>query len=220
MSEHAETVVENAIATLREAIRDGRLAQGQRLVVADVKDLLGVSAGPVREAIRRLTGEGLVDVVPHKGAIVRRFSSNDVREIFEAREVVEGLAARLAAEKIDQGDNRRRLKACRDGMKRAARDGLAYIQHNQEFHRLVYELADNRRVAELADQLTLPIYRLQYHRLMDPAHIGVSMAEHAALIDAILAGDGARAEQLMRAHVRHSGQAMLDAVKAAEGPRS
>src|ERR1700716_154277 len=96
MGEHAETVVEYTIGSLRNAIGEGRLAPGQRLVVADVTKMFGVSAGPVREAIRRLTGEGLVDITPHRGATVRQFSTGEVREIFEVREMIEGLAAKLA----------------------------------------------------------------------------------------------------------------------------
>lgn len=93
--EHS-TVVDCAIHALREAIRTGKLEPGQRLIVADISRMLNVSGGPVREAIRRLTGEGLVQIVPHRGASVRKVSSSEIKELFELREAVEGLAARLA----------------------------------------------------------------------------------------------------------------------------
>src|ERR1700716_1155716 len=99
-ADQPETVVEHTISALRDAIRDGRVAPGQRLVVADITKMLGVSNGPVREAIRRLTGEGLVEITPHRGASVRKFTPDDVREIFQLREVIEGLAARLSARKM------------------------------------------------------------------------------------------------------------------------
>lgn len=222
--EHPETVVEYTIKALREAIRDGRLAQGQRLVVADVTRMLGVSNGPVREAVRRLTGEGLVEIQPHRGATVREFTARDVREVFQIREVMEGLAARLAAERIGAADFRARLEALREEAQAVLARGAGYIEHNQAFHELIYEMADNVRVQEQSRQLTLPIYRVRYHHLMEPAYARVSAAEHELVTEAILDGDGVRAERMMRNHIRNSGVAMLDAVdastrRAAASPR-
>ncbi len=210
--EHPETVVEYTIAALREAIRDGRFEPGQRLVVADVTNMLGVSSGPVREAVRRLTGEGLVEITPHRGAAVREFSARDIREIFQVREVLEGLAARLAAERIDAGDGRDRLLAIQREARVLPASGAGYVEHNHAFHELIYRLADNIRVQEQSRQLTMPIYRLRYHHLMDPAYARTSAAEHALIVDAVLAGDGARADRAMRNHIRNSGTAMLEAL--------
>ena len=221
MSE-AETVVEYAIDALRDAIREGRLAQGQRLVVADVTRMLGVSNGPVREAIRRLTGEGLVEIIPHRGASVRTFTAADVREIFQLREVIEGLAARLAAERIGHGDYADRLRGLQAQAEAVLADGRGYIEHNQAFHELIYEIAGSGRLREQSRQLTLPIYRLRFHRLMEPASARTSAAEHGRLARAILDGDGHLAERLMHQHIRSSGQAMvaaLDADPAARPPR-
>src|SRR3982074_2617130 len=103
-ADQPETVVEHTISALRDAIRDGRVAPGQRLVVADITKMLGVTNGPAREAIRRLTGEGLVEIIPHRGASVREFTSGGVYDISQFREVIEGLAARLAAEKMPSKD--------------------------------------------------------------------------------------------------------------------
>lgn len=214
MPSQTETVVEYTIGALRGAIKEGRFAPGQRLIVADVTRMFGVSAGPVREAIRRLTGEGLIDIVPHKGATVRQFGVQEVREIFELREMVEGLAARLAAAKIAQGDNRARLEACRLAMDSAARSTTGYVDHNHDLHDLIATLADNGKVREIASQLTLPIYRMRFHHLMDPTYIEGSRREHERVIAAILAGDEAEAEAAMRAHIRASGQAMVHTLEA------
>ena len=215
MSETVETIVEQTIAALRERIRDGRYAQGQRLVVAEVTKSLGVSAGPVREAIRRLTGEGLIEIEPHRGASVRTFKSRDVREIFQLREVIEGLAARLAAEHIGAGDHRAALETSLAEMRRVLADnGQGYIEHNHDFHELIYRLANNERVREAAAQLTLPIYRLRYHHLMDRSYAKTSAAEHELICEAILDGDAQRAERMMRNHIRNSGVAMLEALDA------
>lgn len=219
MSEAAETVVEQTIAALRARIRDGDYAQGQRLVVAEVTKALGVSAGPVREAIRRLTGEGLIEIEPHRGASVRSFKSRDVREIFQLREVIEGLAARLAAENVGSGNHRAALESSLAEMRRILADsGRGYIDHNHDFHELIYRLAGNALVRETAEQLTLPIYRLRYHHLMDRSYAKTSAAEHELIAEAILDGDGPRAERMMRNHIRNSGAAMLEALDAAGLP--
>ncbi len=212
----SQTVVGYSINALREAIRDGRLAPGQRLVVAEITKMLGVSNGPVREAIRRLTGEGLVEIVPHRGASVRHYSSRDVREIFEVREVLEGLSARLAAERSAGQGSRVRFQAAISDMHVLAKDGQGYIEHNQNFHELIYEMAGNERVREQARQLTLPIYRLRYHYLMDPIYARTSAAEHQLIAEAILESDGAQAERTMRNHIRNSGFAMLAALDASQ----
>jgi DNA-binding GntR family transcriptional regulator len=207
-----ETVVEYTINALREAIREGRLAQGQRLVVADITKRFGVSNGPVREAIRRLTGEGLVEIVPHRGATVREFGREDLIEIYQVREVLEGLAAGLAAKRIDVGDHRKRFEAVMTGV--AEEGGRAYIEHNHAFHELIYEMAGNRRVREQAQQLVLPIYRQRLHNLMNPEQARPSAAEHRRIAAAILAGDAAKAEAEMRKHIRNSGKAILEAIEA------
>jgi DNA-binding GntR family transcriptional regulator len=216
----AESVVEFTINALREAIRQGDLAQGQRLVVADVTKMLGVSNGPVREAIRRLTGEGLVEIVPHRGAAVRTLTGRDIQEIFQVREVLEGLTARLSAARIDSVDYRARLEAIMKEMRVVAKTGNGYIEHNHAFHELFYEMAANERLREQARQLTLPIYRLRLHYLMAPDYARISLAEHEAVAKAVLQRDGSRAERLMRKHVRNSGVAMLAALNTAQQSKS
>ena len=196
-AEPADTVVGYAINALRDAIREGRLAPGQRLVVADLTSLLGVSNGPVRE-----------------------FDSADLREIFDIREMLEGLAARLAAERTEAAGQHPELKAMVVDMRRVLEDGPAYIAHNRAFHKLIYALAGNARLSEQAGQLTLPLYRWQFHTLMDPAYARVSASEHEEIAAAILAGEGARAERAMRNHVGSSGRAMIDAAREAEARRA
>ena len=140
--ETEESVVDFTINALREGIRDHSFAPGQRLIVADITKRLGVSAGPVREAIRRLNGEGLVDVQPNRGAVVRRFEAADIAEIFSVREAVEARAAELAALNIDLGDNRRRLdEIAAEAAEATAEGGTRYIDHNARFHRLIYDMA-------------------------------------------------------------------------------
>lgn len=214
MSSIPETVVEQTAEALREAIRHGRLVPGQRLVVADLTRQFQVSAGPAREVINRLIGEGVVEIVPHRGATVRTLSPDQVREIFEVREVIEGLAARLAAKAV--GRSREGATLVRDSIAEmhriVARQSPEYIEHNHRFHAMIYDLAGNARARAVAIGLTLPIYQLRYHRLMDTAYAAVSAAEHDVIAEAILAADGDAAEAAMRTHIRHSAEAMAEAL--------
>lgn len=211
--ETEESVVDFTINALREGIRDHSFAPGQRLIVADITKRLGVSAGPVREAIRRLNGEGLVDVQPNRGAVVRRFEAADIAEIFSVREAVEARAAELAALNIDLGDNRRRLdEIAAEAAEATAEGGTRYIDHNARFHRLIYDMAGNAKLREVAEGLTLPIYRMQFHQLMVRRSAVDSAGDHERIMTAIRAGDADAAFRAMRDHVRRSGAAMQEAV--------
>lgn len=209
-----ESVVEYTITTLREAIRDGRFAPGQRLVVSDVTRRLGVSAGPVREAIRRLTGEGLVEIRPHRGALVKEYTAQELADIFNLREVVEGLAARLAACRVQFGDYRARMTQLLEEMREEteAMRG-AYVDQNHTFHLLIYEMAGSPRIAEIAASLVLPIYSLRFHQRISQSYSKVSYGEHVAIAQAILRGHGPGAERAMRRHIRNSGEAMTRALQ-------
>lgn len=213
----SETVVEHMIASIREAIRQGDFAPGQRLVVADISKMFGVSVGPAREAIRRLTGEGFLEFTPHKGAMVRTYGERDVRETFQAREAVEGYVARLAAENIHHGDYADRLRACLVRIRAACNMGLeSFTEARQEYHEVLYAIAGNAVLTDVATRLTYPFDRLRYSRATGQARADQSMQEHEDIVAAILAGDSARAELLTRIHLRNGALAVVEVM--ARGP--
>ena len=217
--EHS-TVVDSAIHALREAIRTGQLEPGQRLVVADVSRMLNVSGGPVREAIRRLTGEGLVEIVPHRGASVRKISSSEIKELFELREAVEGLAARLAARRItpEQKEIFSNIVADLDRC-HALADGENYLIANQAFHQLIYTACGNEQVRALALQLVLPIYQLRIpHRLIGDDGLTTHL-EHHAIAATLLAQDEDAAAAAMQRHIRNSAASLQATLESAEPPR-
>ena len=205
----SDTRVEHVIRSIRDAIREGRFMEGQRLVVAELSREFGVSAGPAREAIRRLTGEGLLEFTPHKGATVRRLSERQIRETFQVREAVEGYVARLAAENIHHSDYRDRLTACLKALKDTLEDHRAHTRCKQHFHDLLYEISGNDALRETAERLTSPLYRLRVNALTGPSRARDSLREHEAIIHAILAAQSVRAEQLMRAHLANGASAVI-----------
>jgi len=208
-----ETIVEHLIHAIRESIRHGRFVQGQRLVVADISRMFGVSVGPVREAIRRLTGEGLLEFTPHRGAAVRVFTERDVRETFQVREALEGYVAKLAAENIHRGDYKSRLVACQLKLRDAVNAKVNNLSEaRQEFHDLLYEIAGNAMLREAALRVTFPVFRLQFNKLTGTARATQSLQEHDEIIAAILSADGLRAERLMRSHLRNGAIAVCQAL--------
>ena len=221
MSDIAETIVEQIIAFIRGGIEDGVYGPGQRLVVADVAREVGASAGPVREAIRRLSGEGLIEITAHRGASVRIFKSGDIRELFQLREVVEGLGARLAAEHIGLAENRSSFLAVMEEMRGIIDNGGAgFFQHNRRFHALIYGMAGNGHLESWAERMSRPAYQTGAHRLLAAGYERTSAAEHELIAEAILAGDGPGAEQAMRSHIRNSGAVSLGILEARERRRT
>lgn len=214
------TVVDYTIDALRDAIRSGRLAPGQRLVVADVTAMLSVSAGPVREAIRRLTGEGLIEIVPHRGASVRRITLRDLEEIFELRGAIEGLAARLAAQHASEGNFREELYTLMEemGVYAAGEDVTGYLRTNTAFHDLIYRMSGNQRLRTLAAQLVMPVYQIRLPERMDRAAMQISFKDHKLIAAALIEGDGEAAEAAMRIHVAQAGEGLKETLAAFEPP--
>ncbi len=196
---------------IREGIKSGRFSPGHRLVEAELTREFGVSRGPVREALSRLEAEGLVEIAPHRGASVRQMTRRDVAELFTAREILEGGAARLAAEHIDEGDHRRRLKKELTENRRWSKttDIRDYVEINTRFHNLVVEIADNRLMADLIAQLQTHIYRVLFLDFLSVDGVRRSSLQHVKIAEAILAGDGRAAESLMRKHIHRTADETL-----------
>jgi DNA-binding GntR family transcriptional regulator len=212
VSNNGQSVVDVAVAEIRQRIRNGDLVPGQRLVAGELSAELKISGGPVREALTRLAGEGLVELHPHRGGVVRSQTKEDVLEIFQLREVIEGLAARLAARAVAmKAASPAPLQAVADKGRRLAKaaDFLRYAQANQEFHEAIYALAAKPRIVELASQLSDQIDRLNNRRLGHVSVLHNSAAEHDEIVAAIMAGNEVLAEERMRNHVSASGKTLV-----------
>lgn len=198
------SIVDSIVEGIKERIRDGRFAPGQRLVETDLQSIFAVSRGPIREAIRRLSSDGIVDVRHNVGAMVRALSRADLCNVFRVREVLEGLAARLAAENVTTGADLRPLLdlECRfeknfDGTR------VKYIAYNDAFHQMIVRLSQNDHLIEMSDRLHTRVYRVQAKSLNSSAAFQRSRLEHKAVVGALVDADGEKAERLMRRHIRH-----------------
>jgi DNA-binding GntR family transcriptional regulator len=200
------TTVERIADELRKGIKTGRFAPGQRLIEADLTRLLAVSRGPLREAMARLAGDGLVTIEPNRGVTVKTLTRAEVRGIAAIREVLEGLAARLAAEHIAAGGHRAEFRRAWTEMQGgpARTNPSDYVDANERFHTTIVRIGGNAPLAQLLEQLRTPLFRFQFRSRFTNVNLERGHKDHTAIAEAILAGDADEAERAMRRHLRNS----------------
>ncbi|HRI17800.1 MAG TPA: phosphonate utilization associated transcriptional regulator [Burkholderiaceae bacterium] len=190
---------------IERAILRGELAPGAKLNEATIAEGLGVSRGPVREALRMLETAGLVQQEKNRGAFVRHIALDEALEIFELRAMMEEAVGRILAGRITPAQ----LKALRaqvEAMRRASRGGDidAYHLLNLEFHNQLVDFAGNRKLAETYRRLINELSLFRRLNLADASLLPPSAAEHDGILKAIESGDAERAGQALREHVELS----------------
>ena len=215
--------VRRAVEAVRTALLDGELAPGQRLVEGELAERFDVSRASMRAALIDLTAEGLVERIPNIGARVRVVSVAEAVAITECRMVLEGLCAAKAAERATD-EERRSLRELGTRLQRAvdAGDPLGYSAANRELHRLVREMSRQPVAAELLGRLAGQVVRHQFRLALRPGRPQVSLPEHLAIIDRVVAGDAAGAETAARVHLASVVDALQETAEAArpDRPRS
>lgn len=194
---------EEVFLRLRRAIVDGAYPAGTKLVEADLAATLTISRTPIREALHKLELEGLVERVPGgTGLRVAGLSRGEVEEIYGIRAVLEGYAARLAAARVGPADVAR-LSALLDASEAAigSNDAVGLLRTNTEFHGAIDDLAGTPRLTALVRSLHEQVMRYRAATLEIAGQGRVALAEHRAIVEALAAGDAARAEALVVAHV-------------------
>lgn len=197
--------------TLRRAILHGRYQPGDRLVEHEVATALDVSRAPVREALRQLVREGLVTIFPHRGAVVTPVSRDIVHDVFDVRERLEGLAARLAATRITP-DQLARLEALIEAMDESARSAEPgpQVEQDVEFHHQV-AAASGRPVLMSTFEMISSKAGLLISITRHEAPLDVVAGLHRPIVEALRSGDPDRAEQAVREHVEYGRQVLLRA---------
>ncbi|NLW58756.1 MAG: GntR family transcriptional regulator [Firmicutes bacterium] len=200
--------------TLREAIIKGQLAPGERLMELQLAEELGVSRTPIREAIRKLELEGLVLMVPRKGAYVATFSMKDVVEVFEIRGALEGLAAALAAERItdeELEELQRQLVKSSELIEQADLNGM--VEVDTGFHQILYQASRNQRLAQIINNLRDQIQRFRQTSLSYPGRMKSALEEHREIVDAISARDPELARRLAQEHIENAENSMMQVIR-------
>lgn len=189
---------------LKERLRRGEIVPGQRLVEPDVMRETGASRARVREALLRLSTDGMVELHEFRGAVVKRLTRDEVKQAYDMREMLEGLAARLTAGSGLDRAARAALAALQREMDAAvaATSIERFVRANDGYHRFIVAHAGNAYLDTFLERLRLPVFRLQFHIFYEADAMRRSNTDHQAITAAILAGDGRKAEAAMRSHVR------------------
>lgn len=196
-------------ARLREAILDGKLEPGQRLLQDELAAEMSVSRMPVREALLRLESDGLVNFHPYKGFTVVTFTQDDLKEIYFMRGVLEGTAAKLAAVNIKDHELEKINKLCQKMSLCANSGDFDEMPHlNAEFHQSVYAAACSPRLYKMIVRLWNSFLRSNISVLKDRTDLTVE--EHKAIFEALSARDGDKAETLTKQHISNAFNALLE----------
>jgi len=200
--------------SLREAIINGVLKPGERLMEVQLAEEMGVSRTPIREAIRKLELEGFVIMVARKGAYVAGISMKDVADVFEIRAALEGLAASLAAERItdEEKEEMERLLVRKAACVEAG-DYDSLTEIDTEFHELLYKASRNERLMQIISNLREQINRFRMVSLAFPGRGREALEEHKKIAEAIAERDAALAQALAQEHIENAENALLEAMQ-------
>jgi DNA-binding GntR family transcriptional regulator len=190
------------VARVRDMIIEGELAPGTRIHEGQLGAALGVSRTPLREALKFLASEGLIELSPGKGAVVRTFSPKDVRDSLIVLGDLEALAGRLACEKAADSDIRE-VRALHDRMMEyyANRDRLPYFKLNQNIHSAIIRISKNEPLAYVHGALQARLRRIRYIGNESPDKWAGAVADHEEMIAALEARDGSRLAHVLNAHM-------------------
>lgn len=201
--------------TLKEAIISGELKPGERLMEVRLAEKMGVSRTPVREAIRKLELDGLVEMYPRKGAHVAELSVKNIIDVLEIRASLDGLATSLAAERIKDEEIKSldqilsQFKSC------AKKDNLqGTIKKDVEFHDLIYSASGNDKLIQIVCKLREQIQRFRVIYLKDYSSHEVLIKEHQDIYEAISKRDGEKARIYAQKHIKKQEENIIKALKS------
>jgi DNA-binding GntR family transcriptional regulator len=198
-----KTLHEEIANNLRELIMAGELQKGDKIKEDELCSSMGISKTPLREALRVLSVEGLIRLVPNRGSFVSTPTFEEIREMFGVMSLLEGVCAREAAEKMGEKDlailEKLHKKLEENYRRKAQRE---YIRINNQFHSFVQELAGNRTLNQIVNGLRKKILLYRYQSLNLPERFAQSIQEHRDLLEAFRKKDPKKAETLMRRHLK------------------
>ncbi|MDO5145578.1 MAG: GntR family transcriptional regulator [Eubacteriales bacterium] len=200
--------------TLRRAIITGEFAPGERLMEISLANRLGVSRTPVREAIRKLELEGLVIMIPRKGAQVAKITEKNLRDVIEIRSVLEEFAASLACERIDEQGMKRLREAHQQFVEAVEHDDiLTIVEKDEQFHDAIFQSTCNDRLIPIINNLREQFYRYRMEYVKDIRQHNILVTEHEELLHAIFSHDSETARRIMHTHLINQQDAVIRAIQ-------
>ena len=213
---HPRSTPDRVADAISKGILMRRFTVGQRLVEADLTRDLGVSRSTVREALRILASSGVVDLTPHRGAVIRSLDREDAASLLGVLEVLTGLAARLAAANIQIGNNAKRFEAAAQKLIEAntpeALDRV--LDERANYYKVMFDIANSGELNRVLPQARAHLFRAQFYHSLTTTDLRSMVAEYRAITEAILEGDQAKAEARTRKHLQKTGERTLPRMTA------
>ena len=201
--------------TLRQSILTGELKPGERLMEIHLADKLGVSRTPIREAIRKLELEGLVTMIPRRGAEVAQITEKNLKDVLEVRRALDALAVELACDRIKEEQLRKLKDAC-DHFEEETKRGNAnqVAQADVALHDIILEAGGNDKLIQMISNLSQQMYRYRLEYVKDETHYEQLIREHRQIYEAIRDKDKEGGSQAMKVHIDNQEKAVIRMIYA------
>ena len=201
--------------TLRQAILKGELKPGERLMEIALAQKLGVSRTPIREAMRKLELEGLVVMIPRRGAQVANITEKDLNDVLEVRIALENMATEKACTRMTEEEMGKLWLAAKD-FERMISDGnlVRLAEADVAFHEIIYRASDNKRLNQVLNNLREQMYRYRVEYLKEEETRNLLVKEHEELTRAIRARDVAKAQEISFQHLENQRKAIIKSIRA------
>jgi DNA-binding GntR family transcriptional regulator len=206
------TLHEEAVARVRTMLLEGEIPPGARIPERELCEKLEISRTPLREALKVLAAEGLVQLLPNRGSRAAKLTDKEMRDLFEVCQGLEALGGELACERISDAE----ITAIAESHTAMVehyrnRDLIQYYHCNRAIHEAIIAAADNPALAGLYESVTARIRRARYVTPMTPPRWALAVQEHEAILNALRRRDGVALAHIMRTHLRHKRNEVLQA---------
>jgi DNA-binding GntR family transcriptional regulator len=210
---------DEAVARIRDMITEGRLEPGSKVSEKDLCQLFGISRTPLREALKVLASEGLIALLPHRGARVAQLTGKDMADLFQVMSALEGLAGELACARItDAAVNEIRARHHEMLAHYTRGDRSAYFAANQAIHEGIIAAADNGMLTVMYESLRGRIRPARFMANVSRERWDQAVREHGEILEALSRRDGIRLRGLLQEHLRHKYQALIASAEKTARP--
>jgi DNA-binding GntR family transcriptional regulator len=203
---------EEVVARVRMMLLEGEITPGARIPERELCEQLKISRTPLREALKVLAAEGLVQLLPNRGSRAARLTEKDVRDLFEVCQGLEALAGELACERISDAEVSE-IAIAHEAMVQQYRAGdlIQYYRCNRAIHEAIVAAAGNPALSGLYESVTARIRRARYFTPMTPPRWALAVQEHEAILNALRRRDGVGLSHILRTHMRHKREEVMRA---------
>ena len=206
--------------TLRKAILTGELKPGERLMEIHLANRLGVSRTPIREAIRKLELEGLVTMIPRRGAEVAQITEKSMKDVLEVRRALDALCAELACERITEEETKQLKDACVEFEKATkTKDTTVIAKADVALHDIIVAATGNQRLVQLVNNLAEQMYRYRFEYIKDESQHERLIEEHRMIYESILKKDKVAAAEAAEVHIDNQEKSVMKQIRLDNGHR-